>query len=267
MTARVHCLVSTGGMGGVLGALPYSAYQGGLLSGALRPFRGEVGADGQPIAAGMSLVTVTESSCHCKVCSQEELVQQGDNVALVGHSEVNPSPWEKMSFALRFGCVSAFEFVPAQLPEQLILAVNPPVLSCPLPFCLHPMCAIIEPKTSYGVRKDLLVTACCHQGNYCMWLLREAAGELSSPVLAVPSSGDFSREVPRVRLCVETRNDSSPWWDRGRGEPGVKSLLLFGAICTSVEGCRSPKVQLSRGNLKKKNISLESICFVGQVMG
>lgn len=47
----------------------------------------------------------------------------------------------------------------------------------------------------------------------------------------------------------------------------MKSLLLFGAICTSVEGCRSPKVQLSRGNLKKKNISLESICFVGQVMG
>lgn len=56
-------------------------------------------------------------------------------------------------------------------------------------------------------------------------------------------------------------------WGRGRGEPEVlKSLLLFGGICTSVEGCRSPKVQFSRGNLKKINVSLESIYFLGQAM-
>lgn len=142
------------------------------MSGVPSPFKGGVRAGGQPMAAGMSVMTVTENSCHCKVCFQEELEQQGDSVALDGCSEVNPSPWEKMSFALRFGCVSAFEFVPAQLSEQLILAVNPAVLSCSLAFCLQPY-------------------RCAHRTKNKLWSEKGPAGHCSWPTVikAIMSCG------------------------------------------------------------------------------
>lgn len=38
------------------------------------------------------------------------------------------------------------------------------------------------------------------------------AGEMNSPLLAVPSLGDRSREAPRLwQLCRGTRNESSVW--------------------------------------------------------
>lgn len=99
-------------------------------------------------------------------------MQQGDSVTLNGRSEVNPSPWEKTSFASRFGCVSVFKFVPAQLPEQLILAVNPAVLSCPLLFCLHPY-------------------RCAHRTKNNLWSEKGLAGHCSWPTVikAIMSCG------------------------------------------------------------------------------
>ena len=131
------------------------------------------------------------------------------------------SPWEKTSCCLTMGL--ALQSVPARLLEQVALAASPAGLAVLFSSDFTLGGGISAPEWQRICQS--LRLACCHQGHYIISSLTGGAGaeeqsaggagDMNSPLFAVPSPGDRSGEALRARQpCVEARNESSTWWDQ-----------------------------------------------------